>query len=152
MFRSLFWALLALLASLSPLHADEAAPLGALARMPVKEVTVFKDGHAFVLHQGTMPTDEAGNIILDQLPTPVMGTFWPFSSEKNAPLISVTAGRKRVRVERTALTLRELLEANPGADVSITERCDKGGEKAEKETKTYTGTLIGFPTRSASEL
>ena len=41
--------------------AEPAAPLGALARMPVKEVTVFKDGHAYVVHQGTMPT-EGGTI------------------------------------------------------------------------------------------
>ena len=27
------------------------------ASMPVKEITIFKDGHAFVLHEGEMPTD-----------------------------------------------------------------------------------------------
>ena len=42
--------------------APRAVPLRALARMPVKEVTVFKDGHAFVLHEGNMPTDGSGNV------------------------------------------------------------------------------------------
>ena len=46
--------------------------------MPVKEVTVFKDGHAFVLHEGAMPTDAAGNVLMDYLPSPVLGTFWPY--------------------------------------------------------------------------
>jgi len=41
----------------------------------VKEVTVFKDGHAFVLHSGKMPTEGAGNVVMDYLPTPVMGAF-----------------------------------------------------------------------------
>ena len=32
-------------------NVAEAAP----AVMPVKEITIFKDGHAFVLHEGKMP-------------------------------------------------------------------------------------------------
>src|ERR1700736_4930773 len=79
--------------------ATPAAPLSALARMPVKEITVFKDGHAFVLHEGHMPTDAAGNVLMDHLPTPVIGTFWPYSADKNAKLTAVTAGRRRVLVE-----------------------------------------------------
>src|SRR6266487_2945521 len=108
MSRSLY-AVVVLLAIFNPASAAEpAAPLGALARMPVKEVTVFKDGHAYVVHQGTMPT-EGGNVLLDLLPTPVLGTFWPYSLDKNATLHSVTAGRRRVKVERTAMTIRELI-------------------------------------------
>ena len=57
-----------------------------LANMPVKEVTVFKDGHAFVLHEGSMPTDADGNVVLDYLPTPIIGTFWSYSAQTNAKL------------------------------------------------------------------
>ena len=52
----------ALLIGAASLAAQVPAPLAALARMPVKEITVFKDGHAFVLHEGTLPTDAAGNV------------------------------------------------------------------------------------------
>ena len=52
-----------LLIGAASLAAQAPAPLAALARMPVKEVTVFKDGHAFVLHEGAMPTDAAGNVL-----------------------------------------------------------------------------------------
>src|SRR5882724_7971203 len=93
--------------------ADVAAEQGALAKMPVKEITVFKDGHAFVLHAGKMPTDAAGNVQMDYLPTPVVGTFWPYSADKNVKLSAVIASPRRVRVERTALDLQELLDANP---------------------------------------
>jgi len=64
----------------------KAAPLEALAQMPVKEVTVFKDGHAMVLHEGEMPTDADGNVLLDYLPTPLLGTFWPYVIEKGVKL------------------------------------------------------------------
>lgn len=122
--------------------ADEAAPASALTRMPIREITVFKDGHAFVLHQGSMPVDAAGNVIMDYLPTPVLGTFWPYCSDKNASLHSVTAGRRRIRVERTAMNLRDLLEANPGAEVIVSEGKDQH----------YPATIIRFLSRSAEEI
>ncbi len=125
-----------------PLYAEKAAPLGALGRMPVKEVTVFKDGHAFVLHQGKLPVDEGGNVRMDYLPAPVLGTFWPYSPAKATKLTAVVAGQRRVLVERTALSLRELLEANPGAAVTITEA---GGLK-------YQATILGIPERGSDEL
>ncbi len=123
-------------------RAEPAAPLGAMAKMPVKEVTVFKDGHAYVIHQGTMPVDAAGNVLLDLLPNPVLGTFWSYSLDKKATLQSVTAGRRRVKVERTAVTLRELIEANLGAEVVISE-----GVKP-----AYPATIVRFLSRSTEEL
>src|SRR5687768_815409 len=85
--------------------------LSALARMPVREITVFKDGHAWVLHEGAMPVDAGGNVTLDYLPTPVLGTFWPYTVSPNLRLQAVTASPRRTLVDRTALTLRDLLEA-----------------------------------------
>jgi hypothetical protein len=120
---------------------EQAAPLSTFSKLPIKEVTVFKDGHAFVAHEGEMPTDEQGNVALDYLPTPVIGTFWPYSAEKQARLVSVVAGQKRVLVDRTALSLRELLEANIGDETIIAET---GGNR-------YAATILGLPARSAEE-
>ena len=135
-------AVFALIIACGNSRAEPAAPLGALAKMPVKEVTVFKDGHAYVIHQGTMPVDASGNVLLDLLPNPVLGTFWPYSLDKKATLQSVTAGRRRVKVERTAITLRELIEANLGAEVVISE----GSKPA------YPATIVRFLSRSSEEL
>ncbi len=118
------------------------APLSSLERLPVKEVTVFKDGHAFVAHEGKLPTDGAGNVLLDYLPTPVIGTFWAYSTDKNVKLAAITASQQKVWVERTALNLRELLEANVSAPVIIT----------EVNSNRYSATLLGFPERSSEEL
>ncbi|MBN2399836.1 MAG: hypothetical protein JXI33_05780 [Candidatus Aminicenantes bacterium] len=136
-----FWIILLVLAH-SSVAVGKIAPLSALKHMPVKEVTVFKDGHAFVLHEGKLPVDSAGNVCIDYLPAPVLGTFWPYSASREAKLTAVVAGQRRVLVERTALTLRELLEANSGARVTLTE---KGGLK-------YPATILNIPKRSGQEL
>ena len=127
--------------TLAAAGVEKAAPLSTFGKLPIKELTVFKDGHAFVAHEGEMPTDEHGNVVMDYLPTPVVGTFWPYSAEKRAKLTSVVASQKRVLVERTALSVRELLEANIGAEAII----------AESGTNRYAATILGVPSRSAEE-
>ena len=99
--------------------ADKAEPMVSMARLPVKEVTVFKDGHSFVLHSGMMPTDAQGNVVMDYLPNPVLGTFWPYSADKEIKLSAVVAGKRKVLVERTSLSLRELLEGPVGIDLHL---------------------------------
>ena len=126
---------------------ETAAKLSALARMPVREITVFKDGHVFVMHEGQMPTDDRGDVVMDYLPTPVLGTFWPYSTDKDAKLSAVTAGQRKVLVEQTALTLSELLIANPGAEVLVKEL--PAGDKEPGEA--YPATIVGVPTRSGEE-
>ena len=121
---------------------EPAAPLKALGRMPVKEITVFKDGHAFVAQEGSLPVNEAGDVVMDQLPNPVIGTFWAYSADKAVALNSVVASQRRVAVDRTALSLRELLEANAGAEAVIT----------ETNSNHYPATIIGIPTRTSAEL
>ena len=69
--------------------------------MPVKEVTVFKDGHALMLHEGRMPVEGSGDVLMDYLPAPALGTFWPYSADKDAKLSAVLAGQRKVLVERT---------------------------------------------------
>ena len=42
----------------TPALAEQAGPAGDLLKIPIREITIFKDGHAFVLHEGKMPTDQ----------------------------------------------------------------------------------------------
>lgn len=124
--------------------AESPTPFKALARMPVKEVTIFKDGHAFVLHSGRMPVDETGSVVMDYLPCPVIGTFWPFSTDKKAKLTSVVASQRKVLVDRTAINLRELIEANVGVDMLVTETLGS-------TTSVYRATVLDLPKQSGDE-
>jgi hypothetical protein len=121
--------------------AQDSALASTFAKLPIKELTVFKDGHAFVAHEGQMATDDKGNVVMDYLPTPVIGTFWPSVAERGAKLTSVVAGQRRMVVDRTALTLPELLEANIGEEVSIMEN-----------GTNFDATILGVPSRNSDEL
>lgn len=122
--------------------AQTTAPQGALAQMPVKELVVFKDGHAYVIHEGDMPTDERGNVVLDYLPAPILGTFWAYCASPQAKLQAVVAGQRRVSLKHTALSIREILEANVGAKVVLT----------EISGTRYTGVIVDVPACSPEEL
>ena len=118
--------------------------------MPVREITVFKDGHAFVLHSGKMPTEANGNVVMDYLPTPVVGTFWPYASEKGATLAGVTASQHKVLIDQTAVSLRELIEANIGAAVSVTEAAPDASINGK--AIIYDATILSVPEQSGEEL
>jgi hypothetical protein len=95
------------------------APSGiAATKMPVREVTVFKDGHAYVVRDTALPADGKGQIVLDELPAPVLGTFWPFASD-GARLVSAKAGRETTSTETAATDLRQFARANVGKDVVV---------------------------------
>jgi hypothetical protein len=59
------------------LAAEKALPPATFNKLPITEVTVFKDGHAFIAHDGQMPTDEHGNVVLDYLPARSLAPFGP---------------------------------------------------------------------------
>jgi hypothetical protein len=109
--------------------------------LPVREVTVFKDGHAFVHREAPLPAAAGSELVLQDLPEPLLGTFWPYASG-GAKLVSATSAKDRVSIERTALDLRQLLAANVGRRARLV---DQGGE-------TIVGTIAAVPLRSAQEL
>ena len=110
-------------AQIRPVVSRPIAAGGTLARLPVREVTVFKDGHAFLLREGDMPVDAEGDVVLDDLPTPVVGTFWPY--QVGGKLRGVVAGQDAVEVSRSALSIYELMKNNLGADVTVLESGDR---------------------------
>ncbi len=75
-------------------------------------------------------------------PTPVLGTFWPYSADHEVKLSAVTASRRPVRGQQTAIDLRGLMEANPGAQVDL----------VDLDGKTISGRIKGLPARPVEEL
>ena len=126
----------ALLHSLGPAQAI------ATSKLPIKEITAFKDGHAFILRSGSAPLEKDGRIVLEDLPTPILGTFWPAIAAEGCSLRSVTTGQHRVMRERTALELRALLAANIGAEIVVREVGDI----------RYPATVLGLPARPPEEV
>lgn len=85
--------------------------------LPVREVTVFKDGHAFVLREGSASVSGDGEVVLGDLPQPVVGTFWPYAV--GSTLRGVVAARQPVNNARKTLSLAEMLRANIGAEITV---------------------------------
>jgi len=103
------------------------------SKLPIKEVTVFKDGHAFLLHEGTVSTDSKGCVLLDTLPNPVLGTFWAYSAGPAARLSSVLSSRDPVDTNVAAESLLDLIKANAGMRVIV---------KEKDRTDPYEATLV----------
>jgi hypothetical protein len=126
--------------------AQPAVPRSAVATLPVKEVSIFKDGHAFVLHEGAVPVDPSGSVVLDYLPVPVLGTFWAYAVDRRVTVAGVAAGQRQTMVEQTARRLIDLLEANVGASVVITEKPGGTGP----DGLSYPATILALPNTPAA--
>ncbi len=106
------------LALVSCAAARVESPVAAAASLPVREVTVFKDGHAYVLREEPLPADHRGSVVLDELPTPVLGTFWPYASG-GAQLVHARAARVESDTDADVVDLQELVEANMGRKARV---------------------------------
>ncbi|MBS1994055.1 MAG: hypothetical protein JSS83_26275 [Cyanobacteria bacterium SZAS LIN-3] len=135
-------------------HPGQNVSLARTEKLPVKEVTIFKDGHALVVREGKVALNKQGEAILEELPNPVLGTFFPYSLEPGQALVSVTAGKKKVETSATALSIGDLLEANPGADVSLVRTRGGGAPGETTQLPPITGKLaaVPVPRRSIEEL
>lgn len=100
--------------------------------LPIREVTVFKDGHAMVLRSGSMPTNDAGDVTLDELPQPILGTFWAFENQDGATLRAVKAGSVEEPVEIEPGNLQDLLLLSTDEHMTLTLH----------DANTVTGTLV----------
>jgi len=110
----------------------------AKADLPIREVTVFKDGHAMVLRSGVAATNAAGDVVLDELPLPVLGTFWAFEDTEAAGLRSVRAGRVDEATQVEPGSIQDLLMLAVGEDVVL--RIGSDTEIRGRLTKIVGGT------------
>ena len=114
-----------LLALAAPLAAQE-PPKPLLEGLPVREVTIFKDGTAWVEHRGTVTPTEANKVVLEELPTPYLGTFWVSTSTPGAKVTSVLASNRDTTKPMPANQIHELLLANVGKNITWIEAYGTG--------------------------
>ncbi|MFM1871229.1 MAG: hypothetical protein RL398_651 [Planctomycetota bacterium] len=98
--------------------AQSAADTVSASSLPVREVTVFKDGHAYVLRETTLPGAGKRQVVLDELPAPLLGTFWPYATG-GAKVVAAKAARTKVRRDRDATDFKNLVVANLGKDAVL---------------------------------
>lgn len=122
--------------------ANAARPILPSTRLPVREVTAFKDGHAYVLREEPLAVAD-GQVVLDQLPAPVLGTFWPFATG-GAKVVSAVAGKSKVTEWVEALDFPQLIEANLGKNATI--YLKPAGHESTGEI--VTGKLLDVPKRT----
>ena len=90
-----------------------------LGGLPIREATVFKDGHSLVIHEGEMQTNADGDVTLRYLPEPLRGTFWAFENSGDASIVKVTAGYDVKESERQLVDPEAILRANVGKTATI---------------------------------
>ncbi|MBX3461654.1 MAG: hypothetical protein KF830_00645 [Planctomycetes bacterium] len=120
--------------------AGQEAPRAGAGALPVREVTVFKDGHAYVVRTAPLSPDAGGRVVLENLPAPVLGTFWPFATE--ARLVAAKASRDTVTTRQAALDLRDVATANLGRDAVVV--------TADPQRERIRGRLLAVPQRAGA--
>lgn len=135
--RAIHWSVpFAYAVTLLAPHLAAQAPPTPAPSLPVREVTVFKDGHAYVVREAPLAAN-ATEVVLTELPRPVLGTFWPYATG-GARLVAAKSGHETLPREHAATDLRQIARANVGKDVVVV--------TADKER--VEGKLLGVPSRS----
>ncbi len=99
----------------------------------ITDVTVFKDGHALLLCRGQAEVKDGWCRTFD-VPTPLLGAFWTFIAEDKVEIQFVKSGFNSIKTRRPCLTIDELIQANKGKQVVLTDTSDA----------VYKGTLMGM--------
>jgi len=106
----------------------------------VKEITIFKDGHALVAREG-VGTPENGTLVTTVVPESLLGTFW-VAVEKGGPALeSVSAEWRTVEEDVPCTSVAEIVRANAGRAATLVVM---DGDMAT----TVTGTLLSLGTRT----
>jgi hypothetical protein len=127
-----------LLALLLATPQDDLDPAAAPMKVEIKEVAVFKDGHAFVLAEAMVPPRTGWHVTLD-VPEAILGTLWTVSGSPKARVDEVRAGWEVAEEKKPCLTLQETIEAALGQDVILTLN------DAGPQPRTLEGTVAALP-------
>ncbi len=119
-------------------EGEDLDPVASPMKVEIKEVAVFKDGHAFVLAEAMVPPRTGWHVTLD-VPEAILGTLWSVSGSPKARVDEVRAGWEVVDERKPCMTLQETIEAALGQDVILT-LSDAG-----PQPRTLEGTVAALP-------
>ncbi len=104
---------------LAGLLSARETPVLKIEKIPVQEVSIFKDGHSFVLHEASAPLDPDGVVEIEYLPEAVLGTFWAYSAEPGIVVNFIQASQAEKEVTEPVASIAQLLEANVGREAEL---------------------------------
>ena len=107
----------------------------------ITDVTVFKDGHAFIMRQGEANLEQGWCRTRD-VPAAMLGAFWAFAVGENVRVDFVKAQFVEVQESRACLNFDEIIQANVGKRISI---------QTNYQQKPYEGTLLGILQHEAED-
>lgn len=86
-----------------------------------RTAALFKNGIGFFIYEGTGKIKD-GKLVSEFLPEAILGTFWLASLDPKTAIIETVASQKKITVEKSALSLLELLKANTGKELVLYKR------------------------------
>jgi hypothetical protein len=96
----------------------QAQDTGTSMKTRIVGLSLFKNGLGFVTREGTLPAGRT-NVLMEDLPVPVHGTFWLTPSADDVKINNIFAFEKESLEPTPAITVAELLEANVGKTVEL---------------------------------
>ena len=109
--------------------------LSAQNPMKTKTVSVFKNGSAFFINEGTLKTTNNTARLTEHLPEALFGTFWIYSP--NSDLKAVSSFMDKVKKDFDATTAIHLLMGNIGKEVEVHTEKEKFTGKVVKVQGTF---------------
>lgn len=111
-----------------------AAPLFAQSVLPIKTVSIYKNGTAMITKEGTVPVvNDTAKLVV---PNAILGTYWLNTAKENL-IKDISYKNRKVSSSSNDGDIRELLKSNIGKTVSLT----VGREK--DKLSTVNGTIQG---------
>lgn len=108
--------------------------LNAQSLLPVKSVSIYKNGTAMIVKEGTLPV--VNDTAKLTVPNAILGTYWLNTAKENL-IKDISYKNRKVSSTTNDGDIRELLKSNIGKTVSLT----VGREK--DKPNTVTGTIQG---------
>jgi hypothetical protein len=117
---------------------EDLDPVASPLKTDIREVALFKDGHAFVLSEAMVSPRSGWHVTLD-VPEAILGTLWTTSGSPRMRVEEVRAGFEVVEEKKPCMTLQETIEAALGQEVTLTLN------DAGPQPRTLEGTVAALP-------
>ena len=87
--------------------------------LKAKSISIFKNGTAFFIKEGTVKTEDGSYMMTENIPRALFGTFWIHSPTKELKHVTSYNDLVTTKSEDVARSFMELMQANKGKKMKI---------------------------------